>query len=181
MSQPAASYPAGTIAKLLMITPRRLQQLAKEGHVPKAERGRYELVAAVQGYVRFLRDRAVAGDAGGGGEAQDRVRLVRARADIAEFEARRLEGELVPVEEVGEAWSEMVARFRARMLALPSKAAPVAAAEERAEVVHDIIETFIHEALAELAEVSVEGRPAAAGDGAGGAARGRAAAAADDL
>lgn len=175
------TYTAGTIAKLLLITPRRLQQLAKDGHVPKAERGRYDLVAAVQGYVKYLRDRAIAGDAAAGGEAQDRVRLVKAKADIAEFEARRLEGDLVPAEEVGAALADMVARFRARCLAIPSKAAPMAAAEERPEAVHEIIETFVHEALAELAQTGVESASGAGGDGSRRGSRGGASAEAEDL
>lgn len=38
------TQPAAVISKLLDITPRRLQQLAQDGIVPKADRGRYPLV-----------------------------------------------------------------------------------------------------------------------------------------
>jgi hypothetical protein len=36
------TYPVGVIAKLLMLTERRVQQLAAEGSIPKAQHGRYE-------------------------------------------------------------------------------------------------------------------------------------------
>jgi len=47
---------AGQMAKLLMLTPERLRQLAKEGAIPVAERGRYPLVQTIQAYLEWLRD-----------------------------------------------------------------------------------------------------------------------------
>lgn len=48
---------AGQAARLLMLTPRRLRQLAADGHIPSAVRGRYPLAAVITGYLRFLRER----------------------------------------------------------------------------------------------------------------------------
>ena len=42
------------VAGLFGLTPRRIQQLAKEGVLPKAERGRYNLAACVRFYVAHL-------------------------------------------------------------------------------------------------------------------------------
>jgi hypothetical protein len=59
-------FPAETIARLLGITTRRLQQLAAEGWVPRGrQRGTYPLVGATQGYISYLRQlvRAAKGDA----------------------------------------------------------------------------------------------------------------------
>ena len=47
---------AGQAARLLDLTHERLRQLAAEGFIPKAERGRYPLVGVVQGYIKFLND-----------------------------------------------------------------------------------------------------------------------------
>src|SRR4030065_330688 len=58
----AQTYPVAVISKLLDLTPRRVQHLANEGVIPRAEKGRYELVPAVRGYIRYLRDRAVGRD-----------------------------------------------------------------------------------------------------------------------
>ena len=154
-----ATYPVATIAKLLMLTDRRVQQLVQEGHLPKAERGRYELVPVVQAYVRYLRERVLGGgiEDGAGGRPDDKKRLMKARADIAEFEAARLAEELVPVDEVTKEWAELVSRFRARCLSIAPKAAAMVANEVATEACHDIIETFVHEALAELSATVVEG------------------------
>jgi len=176
----AATYPLGTISKLLMLTDRRVQQLVKEGHLPRAERGRYELVPVVQAYIRYLRDRSISGDASGG-EADDKRRLAKAKADIAEFEAQRLSEELVPVDEVEKTWSDIMSRVRARSLSVASKAAPLVAMETEQDVCFEIIETFIHEALAELAATEVEGGDAVEAGGADSTEDDSAPAEADDI
>ena len=154
-----ATYPVATIAKLLMLTERRVQQLTKEGVLPKAERGRYELAPVVQGYTTYLRDRSIGADASDG-EGNHKARLIKARADIAEYEAARMAGDQAPVEEIEKTWTDMVSRFRQRSLAVAPKAAPLVAVESTTEACHEIIETFIHEALAELAATPVESDPA---------------------
>ncbi|TIU80477.1 MAG: terminase small subunit, Nu1 [Mesorhizobium sp.] len=158
-----ATYPVETIAKLLMLTPRRVQQLIKDGTIPKGERGRYDLVPAVQGYVKFLRARAIGADTPEG-DSNHKTRLLKARADIAEYEAERMAGEVAPVEEIEKTWADMVSRFRQRSLGVAPKAAPMVAVETATEACHEIIETFIHEALAELAATSVDS-PAAIAEG----------------
>lgn len=47
---------AGQVARLLGISTQRLRQLASDGFIPKAVKGKYPLVGAVQGYIKFLRD-----------------------------------------------------------------------------------------------------------------------------
>ena len=63
-----ATYSLDVIAKLLDISPRRVQQLSSDGVIPRASRGKYELVPAVQGYIRFLRGRAINADVNDGEE-----------------------------------------------------------------------------------------------------------------
>jgi hypothetical protein len=151
----SATHPVGTIAKLLMLTERRVQQLSNEGIIPKAERGRYELVPAVQGYIRYLGDRNL-GEMPGSTD-DHKKRLLKARADLAEMEAAQLSGSLVKAELAEEVWSQAMSRVRQRMLSVAPKAAPVVAVETSAEVCHEAIEAFVHEALAELAGVTIQG------------------------
>ena len=54
----ATSFNIVAISKLLKLTERRVQQLAKDGIIPKAERGKYDLVSSVHGYVDFLKAKA---------------------------------------------------------------------------------------------------------------------------
>jgi len=180
-SAPQVSYPVKLISKLLMLTERRVQQLSKEGVLPKGERGRYELVASVQGYIKFLRDRAIGEDLPGDAVSSNRARILKARADIAELEAERLAGSLIPASEVQSTWVAAVSRFRQKALAIPVKAAPLVSVETEIDACHEIVETFVHEALAELAATVVQAAGASGGDGAdaGGVSLGGAAAAPD--
>ena len=57
MADPA-THLLGTIAKLLDLSERRVQQLSREGVIP-AERGRGGTRAAVRGYIHYLRDRSL--------------------------------------------------------------------------------------------------------------------------
>jgi phage terminase Nu1 subunit (DNA packaging protein) len=145
-----ATYGAEVIARLLVITPRRLQQLTKEGFLPKAERGRYELVPVVQAYVRYLRDRAVKGDVGDDDYGTHKTRLIKAQADSAELQAATLRGELVTKEAVRNGWQAMIAAARSRLLSLPTKMAAHVLAAETLPQIETILRGQINDALAEL-------------------------------
>lgn len=122
MADSKPTYPVGTIAKLLLITERRVQQLTKDGVIPKAERGRYELAPAVQGYIRYLQDRNLKVD---GAEVIDfnaeRARKLKAEADIAELEAAKKRGEIATIEQVQRSVENAFAEVRANMRNIPSR------------------------------------------------------------
>lgn len=177
----SGTYPIATIAKLLELTERRVYKLAADGIIPRTPQGRYELVPAVRGYIRFLRDRAINADVKDGEEGDHKKRLMGARADIAEHEAKRLSGELVPVAHVARVWIDAAANVRARMLAIPQKTAPLVSVEADIERCHAILETQIHEALSELAGVEVVSTAVPGDDASENAADDGAAAEADDL
>jgi phage terminase Nu1 subunit (DNA packaging protein) len=112
------TYPAKTIAKLLMLTERRVQQLSKDGVIPKAERGRYELAPAVQGYIRFLQDR-MAGNASQVDSIdyhKEKARKIKAEADMAEIEAKKRRAEAIDAQEVKRAWQLILGEVRANMI-----------------------------------------------------------------
>lgn len=112
------TYPAKTIAKLLMMTERRVQQLAKDGVIPKADRGRYELAPAVQGYIRFLQDR-MAGNASQVDSIDyhvEKARKVKFEADIAEVEASKRKEQAIDAVEVKMVWHAILGEIRANML-----------------------------------------------------------------
>lgn len=177
----AATYPVDIIAKLFGLTTRRVQQLSAEHVIPKAERGRYELVPAVQGYIKYLKDRAIGGDIGAGDESEHKRRLLKARADIAEMEAERLAGDLVPTEEVERVWTDIMGRVKTRMQAVAPKASPLTSVDNTTQGNHEIIETFINEGLAELAATPVIGASVLGASGTGDDADGGTTAEADDF
>lgn len=137
-----------TIAKLLDVTPRRVQQLANEGIIPKPKaRGQYEIIPCVVGFIRHMRG-MLNGEAGD--LVSEKTRLTRAQAEKTEIEAARLKGALVSLADAERAWMSLVGAFRAKMLTVPPRAAPllVAAANERDA--EKILADMVYEALAEL-------------------------------
>lgn len=119
-----ATQPIGVIAKLFDLSERRVQQLSREGVIPKAERGQYDLIGSVRGYVRYLRDQAVKAQAGAPDYAAERARFIRARADIAEMEAEEKRRSLIAADQIEAAWIAVLALLRTRLLGLPDRLAP---------------------------------------------------------
>jgi hypothetical protein len=135
----SSAQPIAVIAKLLDLSERRVQQLSREGVIPKATRGQYDLVGSVRGYVRYLRDQAAKAQAGAPDYASERARFIRARADLAEMEAAEKRGAVIPAADVEAAWIAVLARLRTRLLALPDRLAPLVHAEASPAGVRDVI------------------------------------------
>lgn len=154
MSSPA--QPIGIIAKLLDLSERRVQQLSREGVIPKAQRGQYDLIAAVRGYVRYLRDQAVQAQAGAPDYASERARYIRARADLAEMKAEEKRRALIAADEVETAWIAVLALLRTRLLALPDRLAPQAFEQLTVGDTRNLIRAAIREVLDDLSEPDVQ-------------------------
>lgn len=163
----AGTYPGTVIAKLLMLTERRVQQLSAEGVIPKAERGRYALAPAVQGYVKYLKDRAGSSDAETDDIGTSKARLIKARARMAELEADQLEGKLLDRAEVEQGWKTIVLNMRAKLMAIPTRAAPQLVTMPTIAQAAALLERLVSEALNELAEQSIEGGAPPAADNIG--------------
>jgi len=103
-------------ARLLMVSAERVRQLVKAGYIPRAEKGRVLLVAAVQGYIKFLKEeeRRTSKSA-----ADSRVRDARA----AEIELRIAEKnrQLVPIEDATTALDMVLASVREEFVGLPAR------------------------------------------------------------
>ncbi|WP_246032538.1 terminase small subunit, Nu1 [Thalassobius vesicularis] len=132
-----------------------MQQLSREGVIPKATRGQYDLIGSVRGYVRYLREQAVRAQAGAPDYAVERARLIRARADLSEMEAEARRGALIAADDIEAAWIAVLAQLRTRLLALPDRLAPVVHAQESPAGVREVIREAIREALEEMAEADV--------------------------
>lgn len=152
-----ATYPVSTIAKLLLLTERRVQQLTEQGVIPKAERGRYELAPAVQGYVKFLRDRAVGGD---GADADDgeNVKLKRAKRRAAEVVAARLESSVIEKAPTLLRVRELAQQERDAILAWPARVVPILAADLGVDehALHAALDSGLREHLSKRAEPALE-------------------------
>jgi len=106
-------FAGATISRLLNITERRLRQLAAEGVIPKADRGRYPLAATVRGYVIYLQQTGSTENID-----PDKLEPFKRRAHYqAEVEKLALgvkSGELIPRAEVEREFAriyDVIARF----------------------------------------------------------------------
>jgi hypothetical protein len=149
------TVPLETICKLLDLTPARISQLTSQGVIPRQERGRYEVVPVVRAYIKFLRERAVRGDVHGDDYSTHRTRLTKARADITEMERAQMENRLIPSSDVELTWNSLVSNARNRLIAIPTKVAPVVYASKNLNEIRDIIKDEIYSALDELANAEV--------------------------
>ena len=98
-------------------------------------------------------------DTRSGGEldyTQERAKLTRLQAEKVTLELEQQRGNRLPMELVIAAWQGHIANARAKMLALPPKAAAQAVGMESYLEVEQAITELIHEALDEL---STDGLP----------------------
>ncbi len=153
----ATSFNIQAIAKLLKLSERRIQQLAKDNIIPKAERGKYDLVSSVHGYIDFLKAKA-GGDFTAEEVLKNKNKLLKAKAEIAEIEKMKATGELIPKEEVKSTWLQLVNKVKQKLLSIPNKVAPVVVSVKNTNEIKLILQDKIYEALYEISsdERSVE-------------------------
>jgi len=145
----ATSFNIQAIAKLLKLSERRIQQLAKEEIIPKAERGKYDLVGSVQGYIDYLKAK-VGGDFTAEEVLKNKNKLLKAKAELAEIEKMKATGELIPKEEVKRTWLELVQKVKQKLLSIPNKVAPVVVTVKSINEIKLILQDKIYEALYEI-------------------------------
>lgn len=111
------------LCELLGISPAMLTELKKRGIAVSHGRDAYDLASTVNAYVTHLRNTA----SGRGGEEQvanltaERARLAKEQADAQALKNGKLRGDLVEAAEVERAWSDVLRKIRARVLAVPSR------------------------------------------------------------
>jgi phage terminase Nu1 subunit (DNA packaging protein) len=146
-------YPVSIIAQLLNLSERRVQQLAKDGIIPKADKGKYDLVSSVRSYVKYLYERAFGQNNESIDSHVEKARLLKAQAAKAEFDLAVSRGEYAKCDELEFEYGGLVLAFRSRMLSLPSKIVPKLAVNgNNFAKMEQILEDEIHDALLELSK-----------------------------
>ena len=144
------------LSKALNVTPRRVQQLVAEG-LPKAKRGRYELGQCMLWYIRYLQkaleQRAVTQPDGSHITThKERLRIMRADAEMKEINLAVRRGELVAIADVEKEMTDLVVTTKARILLVPARVAPELLGETSRVIVQAKIEKALKEALLHLAD-----------------------------
>ena len=108
------------VANALNLTPRRVQQLVKEG-LPREKRGEYDPIKCLLWYVRYLQgqiSRLSPNVDLAGGEIDDerkaRLRLLLADANLREIELARERGEFMTLVDVEKLMTDLIVMTKAR-------------------------------------------------------------------
>jgi phage terminase Nu1 subunit (DNA packaging protein) len=156
------TYPVDTLCKLLDLTPRRVQQLTSEGVLVKVERGRYDLVKSVRGYIAYLRDRALKADAA---ETEDtsRNRKTAAEAEIAEIHRDTLKADRLKRFDVADAWKRIASEVRTKSLGFPTRVTPQLMAFMKTKVrpaqIEEVLRNEMEALLRVLSSTTVTSEP----------------------
>lgn len=155
-----ATVDVGKVANALNLDERRVQQLVHEG-MPRESKGQYDPVKCLLWYVRYLQKalekKAVPTlDGGFVGEREERVRLLRADADLRELELARERGLLVSIQDVERDMADLILTTKARVLAVAPRVAPELLGLSSRVMAHAIVEKGLKEALLSLSKREVK-------------------------
>lgn len=141
------------IAKMFGVTDRRVRQFVEEGVIDRVGHGRFDVMDTVFKYVAHLRMSNDQLDESDITESLDYEKYLheKAKREKAEIELAHIKGRMHSSTEVEKVMNNMLASFRSRVLAIPSKTAPSLIARDDISQIEQIVEVQIHEALSELA------------------------------
>jgi phage terminase Nu1 subunit (DNA packaging protein) len=138
------------LAKIIGKTTRWVNELTRNKVFVQSARGKYLLAESVQRYIQHLQERA---------ERESEVDYhkekaihERAKRQRAELDLALMRGEMHKSEDVELVLNDMIAAFRSKMLALPSKIAPQLVGRTEIPVILDMLTREVTEALSELSE-----------------------------
>lgn len=146
------------MGNLFSLTQRRIRQLAEEGIIEKASRGKYVLYPSIQKYIAYVKTAYESKDEPDRDIDYEDERALheRIKREIAEINLAKIKGEVHESKDVEAVMNNMLANFRARMIGVPAKVAPMLIARDNIAVIQSYIEKEILEALEELSEYDPE-------------------------
>lgn len=158
---PIQKISSDTLLKLLaqqglVLTDRRLRQLAKEGFFPDPIKSQYVFLPTLLGLIHYyhaLREKQ------GGGLAAEKLRTARADRRIKEVDAAKAEDSVEDIGEVERARVALVMLVRQRLLGLPAKLSPRLAAYHTQPQIQSALEKELEEILHQLAQPAFIARP----------------------
>ena len=133
------------IAKLFDVTPRRIQQLTKEGVIVATKEGnayKYDLLPTIQRYIKYLSDKANGRD-----KKDEKTDQEKARAEV---QLKEPKGKMHRSEDVEALTSDLVYTIRSMIIALPGRLAVDVAAVSTAPEASELIRAECFAILEEL-------------------------------
>ena len=110
---------AAVLGGIFGVTDRRIRQMAEEGIIIRAAKGRYNLVGSLKNYILALKLAAEGTTIGGpDGEIdieEEKALHERVKRHISELKLQTMKGELHKAEDVERVMSDMLAAFKTRI------------------------------------------------------------------
>lgn len=118
----------GVMANIFSLSERRIRQMAEEGIIARAAKGRYKLVESLKNYILALKlsaEGANADDPDGEVNIDEEKALhERIKRHISELKLQVMRGDLHKAEDVEQVMTDMLSSFKVRVMNIPSKVAP---------------------------------------------------------
>lgn len=108
------------LSRLLDMSDRNVQYLAKDGIIPPPVSGQYHFVNSLHGYIKRLRAEA-AGRAKSAERETLEIRQLTARVIIEEVEAAKVSGNVIDTETVLKEWENLLVTYKTRSRLIPRK------------------------------------------------------------
>ena len=144
---------AAVLGNIFGVTDRRIRQMAEEGIIVRAAKGRYNLVDSLKNYILSLKLAVDSNDSDNpDGELnfeEEKALHERVKRHISEMKLQTMKGELHKADDVRHVMTDMLSSFKTRMMNIPAKVAPVL--EDRdAGYIKERLTSEVTEALNEL-------------------------------
>ena len=144
---------AAVLGNIFGVTDRRIRQMAEEGIIVRAAKGRYNLVDSLKNYILSLKLAVDSNDSDNpDGELnfeEEKALHERVKRHISEMKLQTMKGELHKADDVRHVMTDMLSSFKTRMMNIPAKVAPVL--EDRdAGYIKDRLTSEMTEVLNEL-------------------------------
>ena len=145
---------ATVLGELLGVRDRRVRQLASEGIFKRAAKGRYLLPDSIKSYINMLKmEKDITKSCTDDSELdleKEKAMHERVKRQQAEIKLALMKGEAHKSEDVRKVMTDMLTSFRAKLISLPAKIAPIMAEKSDAAVIRELLVKEMNEILMEL-------------------------------
>ncbi|MCF6766162.1 hypothetical protein L3V82_10295 [Thiotrichales bacterium 19S3-7] len=141
------------LAEILMVSPRRIQQLTQEKVIEKSERGKYPLVKNIQNYICYITlgskdlEKNYSHDDLNILIKKEKVRLLKAQADKEEIDAELAKKKTLLADDVFDVLVGVFSEIKNKLLAVSDRCEPYLVGETDSTKIKQIIRIEIKDAL----------------------------------
>ena len=145
------AYTTAAVAKWLDLSERRVRQLREQNIITEIRPGLYDLKTVNHQYINYLRKNNPESESNIDYNAE-RAKLVRAKRESQELELQLRKNELHTTEDIEQVLTDVLIKFKTRLMAIPAKQSPVLAKKSDQTEIFKLLKSSVDEALEELAD-----------------------------